>query len=346
MPAPKILADYRQLEEISKTFNQHADEIATQLQRIKQGVDKLEGGDWQGVGAELFLNEMNDDVMPAINRLRNALLIAGQESNRIAQQFIQAEDDAAKLLLMNGANGKSGNFDVNPSNNTPKAGPANGVLDIKPNNNGGGGTTPQPNATDQLRQGLEQQYHIKISKGNKEWSKEDLEDLQRALGRLNERERQKVAGVTFDRWDTPDSYRKAHPGSTISDTTGGVTNADSDGKVHSISMLDQGFDHPRVQNGVKVLPQTKHGVVLGEYSLLHELGHAHEFSDPSESVLKGFQKAMGNKPPMTDYAKTNSHESFAEAYAIYKADPGFVQKNYPEVYKFFQNNEHLKTSKK
>ncbi len=360
MSAEKIKADYSQLTEIAKIFDQQADIITQQLQKIKQQTDRLQSGDWEGVGATAFFTEMND-VISSFDRLRLALTQAVKDSYRISQRFKQAEADSAKLLLMTGANIVRGGFDTNTTNEIPHSNRANGVLDdIQPSRNNrsshangvldditpNGGDTPPPNPAAQLQQSLEQQYHITITKGNKDWSKEDLEDLQKALGRLNVQEKQKIAGMKFDRWDKVDNYRTAHPKAKIPKSTGGVTDFESDGKTLVISMLDQGFDHPRMMGTVKYNAQIKYGVPFGVYNILHEVGHAHEFSDPSEGVLKDFQKAMGNKPPMTDYAKTDSHESFAEAYAIYKADPNFVKQNYPDVYQFFQNNQHLKQNKK
>jgi hypothetical protein len=49
----------------------------------------------------------------------------------------------------------------------------------------------------------------------------------------------------------------------------------------------------------------------------------------------------GAKKP-TEYAETNEHEQFAEMFAIYKANPKYLEDNYPKVFKLFQNEKFLK----
>lgn len=102
MAAPKIKADYAQLTEIAQCFQQQAEALDQQLNTIKHGVGKLSAGDWQGQGANTFYAEMNADVMPALKRLGKALAQAAQQTLVISQQFSQAEEDAARVLLMGG----------------------------------------------------------------------------------------------------------------------------------------------------------------------------------------------------------------------------------------------------
>ncbi|MCW1970236.1 MAG: WXG100 family type VII secretion target [Anaerolineae bacterium] len=103
MAAPKIKANYAQLTEIAQLFQQHAEAVNQQLNAIKHGVEKLSAGDWQGQGASAFYAEMNADIMPAFKRLGNALAQAAQKTLAISQQFSQAEEDAARVLLIQGA---------------------------------------------------------------------------------------------------------------------------------------------------------------------------------------------------------------------------------------------------
>lgn len=103
MAAPKIKANYEQLTDIAQLFQQHAEAVAQQLNAIKHGVEKLSAGDWQGKGASAFYAEMHADIMPAFNRLGKALAQAGQQTLAISQQFSQAEEDAARVLRMQGA---------------------------------------------------------------------------------------------------------------------------------------------------------------------------------------------------------------------------------------------------
>jgi hypothetical protein len=68
----------------------------------------------------------------------------------------------------------------------------------------------------------------------------------------------------------------------------------------------------------------------------HELGHA--LDDTFDSgVLAEFRRALARDGgvPITDRARKNEHESFAEAYAVYTLDPDEFQALRPTVSKVF-----------
>ena len=98
MSAPTIRSDYDQLKNVSQTFNAQADAINGMNQNLRGCIDTLGGGDWIGEGANAFQKEMNDQVMPTLGRLYNAMSQSAQITNQISQIMKQAEDAASKVF--------------------------------------------------------------------------------------------------------------------------------------------------------------------------------------------------------------------------------------------------------
>lgn len=92
--ADEIKADYEQLEQVANKFSSQSEEIQQMLQQVKNGMEKLEP-DWIGRGSEAFFREMQGEILPAVQRLQQAL----EEANRVTKEIIetvqQAEDEAA-----------------------------------------------------------------------------------------------------------------------------------------------------------------------------------------------------------------------------------------------------------
>lgn len=91
--ADLLEADYDVLEQVSRRFTQQGDEIQQTLQTIRSHMNQLQNS-WQGRGSEAFFAEMQDEVVPATERLRNALEEAGTVVKQISETLSQAEEDA------------------------------------------------------------------------------------------------------------------------------------------------------------------------------------------------------------------------------------------------------------
>ena len=98
MPSSKVRADYDQLKQISSMFNSQAEGCQAKIQRLKSDIETLRGGDWQGDGAKAFLREQDSEVMPSLNRLRQALAEAGKITAQLAQIMKQAEDESSSVF--------------------------------------------------------------------------------------------------------------------------------------------------------------------------------------------------------------------------------------------------------
>jgi len=106
MAASTVRADYDQLSQVASAFRQNVAAAQRTLQNIKSSLDTLQGGDWIGVGATAFYQEMNDSVLPTWQRLISALDTAATSTAQISAIMKDAEDQAANVLK--GPGGSSG----------------------------------------------------------------------------------------------------------------------------------------------------------------------------------------------------------------------------------------------
>src|SRR5579859_7652162 len=107
MAAATVRADYDQLNQLASTFGKNADSCKQTLQNIKSNMDTLQGGDWIGQGANAFFQEMDNSVLPTLQRLVNALSSAQTSVSQISSIMKDAEEQAAKVLQEPGAAGGS-----------------------------------------------------------------------------------------------------------------------------------------------------------------------------------------------------------------------------------------------
>ena len=91
--AEQIQVNYEALEQIENKFAQLANEVQEMAGKIKSRDNNLRQGGWVGRGSDAFYREMDDLVMPAIGRLREALQEGGQALNRVARIFGEAEEE-------------------------------------------------------------------------------------------------------------------------------------------------------------------------------------------------------------------------------------------------------------
>ncbi|MEW6581082.1 MAG: WXG100 family type VII secretion target [Chloroflexota bacterium] len=99
MPTDRIRADYDELATIAHELQQEGYGVDSLIARLRRCVDALEYGGWIGRGANSFYAEMHNDVFPALHRLANALLEAGDAVNRVSQIIREAEEEAAALFI-------------------------------------------------------------------------------------------------------------------------------------------------------------------------------------------------------------------------------------------------------
>ncbi len=134
MTAPRIQCDYDALLALAGNFQQHAEETRALLDACRHGVDALRSGDWIGVGAQHFYQEMDEIVLPAVQHLLSALNEAANAAKRICDLFEAAEDEAGALfrsgqsgILATGSHGDAANA-VQPIGYVPGGGNATALM--------------------------------------------------------------------------------------------------------------------------------------------------------------------------------------------------------------------------
>ena len=74
-------SDYDQLEMVSNQFSNQANMVSQMLQNVNRSMSSLESGGWIGRGSDAFFGEMHNIVLPASQRLYEAL----EEANRVTK---------------------------------------------------------------------------------------------------------------------------------------------------------------------------------------------------------------------------------------------------------------------
>lgn len=98
-----IRIDYEALQQVAEKFAQHSEAIEMMLTAVRGAMNPLEGGGWIGKGSDAFFNEMNSDILPAVQRLAEALGEANRVSNQIVDFMQQADEEASASFRDGGA---------------------------------------------------------------------------------------------------------------------------------------------------------------------------------------------------------------------------------------------------
>lgn len=90
-----VQADYERLQTLAARFAHHGEANKAQLDRMAKAKDQLENGGWEGRGSDAFAAEMNAEVLPAAQRLHEALAEANRVTLLILDIMQKAEEEAA-----------------------------------------------------------------------------------------------------------------------------------------------------------------------------------------------------------------------------------------------------------
>jgi WXG100 family type VII secretion target len=99
--ADEIRADYDKLGHVASTFDKQSHEINEMIRKVKADFEKLEHGGWIGMGADAFFQEMHSIVLPASQRLENALKTGSQVTKEIVNRVRQGEEEASSPFKQN-----------------------------------------------------------------------------------------------------------------------------------------------------------------------------------------------------------------------------------------------------
>ena len=93
--ADEIRAEYERLQQVAAQFSRQAVAIAQMQQRVQRCMGALRGA-WQGQGSTAFFAEMENELLPAVKRLAQALSQAGRVTQQIDALLRAAEEDAGR----------------------------------------------------------------------------------------------------------------------------------------------------------------------------------------------------------------------------------------------------------
>jgi WXG100 family type VII secretion target len=93
--ADLIRVDYQELQKVADRFGQQSEAVDAMLQAVHGAMDPLEGGGWVGRGSDAFFNEMNGEILPAVQRLTDALAQAQAVTKQINDLMQQADEEAS-----------------------------------------------------------------------------------------------------------------------------------------------------------------------------------------------------------------------------------------------------------
>jgi len=97
MAYSELRCDYDAMESVSGIFANQGSELQDMFNRVRSGMDGL-ADTWEGKGSDAFKEEMQSLVLPASQRLIQAMREAAQVSKQISETIQQAEDDASGLF--------------------------------------------------------------------------------------------------------------------------------------------------------------------------------------------------------------------------------------------------------
>ena len=92
--ADEVKVNPDELADVQREFQNQSMSIQEMLQRTRQSMEELEP-DWIGRGSDAFFEEMQGEVLPAVQRLQEALEQAGMVTGEILSIFQQADEEAS-----------------------------------------------------------------------------------------------------------------------------------------------------------------------------------------------------------------------------------------------------------
>ena len=88
-----IHVEYDELEAVYIKLAQQAEEADAAIRNCMSCLDQLQSGAWIGRGATAFSGEMENDILPAYNRLLESLNFGNEVVKLIHSIIRQGEDD-------------------------------------------------------------------------------------------------------------------------------------------------------------------------------------------------------------------------------------------------------------
>jgi WXG100 family type VII secretion target len=92
--ADRTIVNYDELANIGKSFQQEGEIVTVIETQLRQRAQQLES-EWIGEGADKFFNEFFQDILPAMNRVKQACVLTAHTIRVVSQIFDEAEEETA-----------------------------------------------------------------------------------------------------------------------------------------------------------------------------------------------------------------------------------------------------------
>lgn len=165
-----------------------------------------------------------------------------------------------------------------------------------------------------------------LEEGTRPWNRPLLGMVERALERLDEREREVLVGM---RLRADHHYEPGPDEPNVPFRPGAVYRADE----HRVQVFDASFG-PSFVGGVDD-PEP-----VGVFMLLHEIAHAIDHAAEGQPPSERFAVEVPGVS-VTAYGATSSEEAFCEAFALWRTDRAALQRISPDAVVFFDEQRHL-----
>ena len=94
----QIRTDYDALAQFAQCFAGQEQATEQTLQNLHGCLEQLEHDGWMGHGSDAFFAAMNSTVLPAWQRLQQALAESSQTTKQLSQDFRNAEGEASSYF--------------------------------------------------------------------------------------------------------------------------------------------------------------------------------------------------------------------------------------------------------
>ena len=108
MGAPRIRVEYDLLNQISKIFARQGEGISSLNQKVARQLEVLRSGHWIGKGATAFYQEMDNEILPALKRLSEAMTTGDRVTRGIIQIMHDTDEELANLIQLYEGGGLAG----------------------------------------------------------------------------------------------------------------------------------------------------------------------------------------------------------------------------------------------
>jgi len=96
--ADTVQVDYEQMESISQRFQDQAQQVRAQVQKISQQLEVLKNGAWVGPNATKCFDIFDGTLLPACQRLHQALDTASSTTKQVAKMVRDADEETKGLF--------------------------------------------------------------------------------------------------------------------------------------------------------------------------------------------------------------------------------------------------------